>query len=634
MKKGHKYKSYLKTIKPFHILPEEVLFQVAGMMDECIYKEETVVYRQDESLFKGIDIIVEGQYDAYFSDSAGTRRLEEHYAPGLVYGAGSALLNKKVSIRTVVARKGTIALFLDKEEFKALCRSYEQFFLHFSQSFGEKVLNDDYAHFVRRHHTRDENFLDADKIYSRRLNAFEPRTVYTCTPHASLHEAAALMREKKCSCLFVRDESGYKGLITHRVMVEQGLANGFGADLAVGQIMNPTVVVLPDTTLAYEAILKMFQAKTDYFLVRSESGMGMLSRHLLLSEHAQSPLVFIQSVRMARSVTELKQKWELVPEAVTQLIGRGVNASVVNQIVTTISDTILHRVIESTLEELPSPPSKFAFMVLGSEGRCEQTLLTDQDNALIYEDKANENREAVREYFLNFASIISDKLNSIGFSYCQGGYMAKNPKWSHSLSHWKRNYEEWINNSTPESVMNVTTFFDCRFIHGEPLLFDELGNYVAELLKSTTSRFYYNMAKNALQYEPMLTMFNAFRTISRQEGKVLDIKKAMTPIVDMARMYALQHQIDASNTGERLKALHEKGVFTLTNFKEVYQAYYYMMGLRLKTQAQSIIHDYLEPTNYIEPAKLTQVEQTTLKEIFKVIKNFQYRIKLQFNVTI
>lgn len=90
------------------------------------------------------------------------------------------------------------------------------------------------------------------------------------------------------------------------------------------------------------------------------------------------------------------------------------------------------------------PPAKFVFIALGSEGRKEQTLKTDQDSAIIYEDKANEQRELVRAYFLDFATKVSDRLNDIGFVYCDGGYMASNPQWTHSLSHWKRNYKSWI----------------------------------------------------------------------------------------------------------------------------------------------------------------------------------------------
>src|SRR5690606_33218777 len=151
----------------------------------------------------------------------------------------------------------------------------------------------------------------------------------------------------------------------------------------------------------FEAILMMFRTKSKYLLVEKEGEyIGFLSRNRLLSEQAQSPLMFIQSVKLAVSSQELKQKWEKVPTIVSQLLGRGVHAEIVNQVITTIADTISIKVIEKVISELGTPPAKFVFMVTGSEGRKEQTLKTDQDNAIIYEDKANEHRELVRDYFL------------------------------------------------------------------------------------------------------------------------------------------------------------------------------------------------------------------------------------------
>jgi CBS domain-containing protein len=304
----------------------------------------------------------------------------------------------------------------------------------------------------------------------------------------------------------------------------------------------------------------------------------------------------------------------------------------VNQIITAVADTILVKVIEGVLHDMGTPPANFVFMVLGSEGRKEQTLVTDQDNAIIYEDKANEQRELVREYFLRFAEHVSDRLNHVGFKYCTGGFMAKNPKWTHSLSHWKRNYDNWMNESAPETVINIATFFDCRYVYGDKSLIDQLQEYLDKALQEPLSRFLYNMAINALQYEPPLTFFNSFRTFSQGDQKVLNLKKAMTPIVDLVRMNALKHRLFKTNTGERLHALYENGHFQDKKYKELYQAYYYLMNLRLKKQAESIIHDKAEPNNYLDPNTLTLVEQSTLKEIFKVIKDFQQRIKMEFQI--
>jgi len=357
---------------------------------------------------------------------------------------------------------------------------------------------------------------------------------------------------------------------------------------------------------------------------------GFISRTKLLSEQAQSPLVFIQSVKLALSVDELKRKWEQVPQFVNQLLGRGVHAEIVNQVITTVADTIAQKVIENVIEEQGAPPAKFVFMVLGSEGRKEQTFKTDQDNAIIYEDKANEHREEVREYFLEFARIVSDRLNYIGFIYCTGGYMAQNPEWTHSLSYWKRNYISWMTESVPESVIKFSTFFDCRSIYGEESIMIELKDFLDEELQKPMEKLFFHMAKNALQYEPPLTFFKKIRTFTQGSQEVFDIKRTMTPIVDLARVYALKNRIFAVNTGERLKALKEKGVFTDVAYHELIQSYYYLMGMRLRSQATQIMQDNAAPDNYIDPESLTKIERVTLKEIFKTIEGFQAKIRMEF----
>src|SRR5690606_17282362 len=182
------------------------------------------------------------------------------------------------------------------------------------------------------------------------------------------------------------------------------VARRLSAELPVSEIVETNLVSIGIGAYVYEALLLMFQTQTRYILLSGEEGyVGFISRNKLLSEQSQSPLLFIQSVKQANSLEELKAKWGQVPEVVYYLLDRGVRSEMVNQIITAISDTIALQIIDRAILSLGPPPSRFVFMTLGSEGRKEQTLKTDQDNAIIYEDKANEQRELVRDYFLRFA---------------------------------------------------------------------------------------------------------------------------------------------------------------------------------------------------------------------------------------
>jgi CBS domain-containing protein len=186
----------------------------------------------------------------------------------------------------------------------------------------------------------------------------------------------------------------------------------------------------------------------------------------------------------------------------------------------------------------------------------------------------------------------------------------------------------------PETAIQFSTFFDCRFIYGDRAIMQELVSFLDEELQKPMPRLFYHMANNALQYEPPLTFFNNIRTFTVGSQQVFDLKKAMTPIVDLVRVYALQNRIFKTNTGERIEALAEAGVFTEKQCQELMQSYYYLMGLRLRKQASQIMHDKNEPDNYLDIQSLTKIEQVTLKEIFKTINDFQLGIKVQFTNTL
>lgn len=624
--------AFLETVKPFDLLPKEVLYEVAELIQEVNHKKETVLYTQDISKLQGVDIIVEGQYEAFFYDSEHNKRLKESLSKGDMYGGTSILLNRKRSIRTVIAGKGTRVYFLPRKVFKSLCQAYEPFFQYFTAAYGRRMLDEDYVHFVQRKLPSRDSFISSDQFFSKKIATIIPRKVYTCLPETPIYAVAAMMTKNKSSCIFIESNEGkLLGYVTDITLRDNIVAKQVDTSESIEKYMDNPIVSISSQAYVYEAILLMFRTRTRYLLIEDDGQIkGLLSRNKLLTDQAQSPFVFIQSVRQSSSINELKRRWEKVPALVFQLLDRGVKAEIVNQVITATSDTIAQKVIEGVINEIGPPPAKFVFMVLGSEGRKEQTLKTDQDNAIIYEDKANEQREKVRAYFLHFATLVSERLDHIGFSFCTGGFMAKNPKWTHSLSHWKNNYKEWIERPLPEAVMKFATFFDCRYLYGERGLMEELKTYITERLKAPSEMFLYNLAINALQYEPPLTFFNNFRTFAKGKQQVFDLKKTMTPIVDLIRIYALKNLIFKTNTGERIQALYDTHVFNEKEYNELIQSYYYLMAMRLKKQAEHIIEDKNEPHNYLDPSTLTKIEQATLKEIFKVIESFQLKIKIEF----
>ncbi len=472
----------------------------------------------------------------------------------------------------------------------------------------------------------------SDQFYTKRVSDLHFRHLRLVSSDTSIQECAKRMAREQVSCLFVGESADQiEGYITDITLRDEVLAKGLSPDEPVKLIMEYKMVsISPDASLV-EALLLMFRTKSRYLLVEDQfQFVGWISRNKILTEQSQGPFMFIQSVKEARQISELKSKWDRMPEIIHLLLSRGMKAAYVNQIITTVADTITQRVIERVIKEIGPAPAKFVFFVLGSEGRGELTLNTDQDNAIIYEDKANEQRESVRAYFLDFATRVSTSLDQIGIDLCEGDLMAMNPKWTHSLSHWKRNYESWIADASQETAMKYSTFFDCRAIYGEENLLDELKGHMYKLVESAPERFFVNLGYNALQYEPPLTFFRRIRTEKIDGEKQFNLKHAMRTMVDLARVYALRHQVQATNTSERIQSLQGKGVFSEAEGQELNHAFSYLMALRLENQAEIIMAKSPQPLNWVKIDRLTKVQTVTLIEIFKVIRDFQARMRISF----
>jgi CBS domain-containing protein len=314
--------------------------------------------------------------------------------------------------------------------------------------------------------------------------------------------------------------------------------------------------------------------------------------------------------------------------------GKGVstqeaNAQNVTRFITTISDAILNKVMAFTLGEMGPAPSPFAFMILGSEGRSEQTLKTDQDNAIVYADTEAGAKETAA-YFLAYGELACKLLDEAGYAFCEGDVMAQNPRWCQPLSAWKEYFTSWIRAGEPEDLLQASIFFDFRTGYGDRELVGELRGHLFGSLGGW-SGFFRNMTENALHFKPPLGFFRNFVVESKGEHRnAFDIKRAIMPIVDFARIYALQHRIEETNTLERLTQLRLSKVLSHQEFDELEKAYSFLMQLRFVRQVTAAIDENSQPDNYINPKKLTSIEQTTLREIFKRVEKFQSKLSFDF----
>ena len=315
-------------------------------------------------------------------------------------------------------------------------------------------------------------------------------------------------------------------------------------------------------------------------------------------------------------------------------IRNGANPEYITRLITTISDAILDKIIGFSIAKLGSPPCKFAFMIMGSEGRAEQTLVSDQDNGIIYEDLENEqDKTDAAEYFAKFADLVCDQLNTAGYKFCDGDCMAKNPQWCQALSNWKKHFHKWIYQGTPEDLLNSSIFFDFRGVWGDLELTDQLKLYLLDCVEKRPG-FLKLLAQNALLSKPPIGMFGKLVVESKGEHKgTINVKGAMLPVVDLARIYALKHRIVQTNTLTRLFRLYTKHVIDNKQYIDLVQSYNYVMHLRFLRQITTIIDEEKPPDNYVNPKNLSYLDNAMLKEVFKKTEQLQQKLKNEFGGT-
>ncbi len=343
--------------------------------------------------------------------------------------------------------------------------------------------------------------------------------------------------------------------------------------------------------------------------------------------------VLIREVSEATRIEEIKNKHSQLSELMRGMIASGAKVRNLTRLITTFSDAILKKVIVFAIETLGPPPISFAFMIMGSEGRKEQTLRTDQDNAILYEDvtpDCGHSEEEVRNYFLKLGDKVCTWLDQAGYDFCKGGVMAKNPKWCQPLSTWKKYFSRWIHAAEPEDLLHASIFFDFDFSYGDPGLVEDLSRHMFDVLSGWTG-FFRHMAGNAICFKPPMGFFGNFTVKSKGEHRgCLDIKLAMLPIVDFARIYALKNNIKETNTQERLYHLYLKKMLSHDEYNEIEQAYDFMMQIRFAGQVRAVIEENTNPDNYINPKKLSTIEQKMLKQIFKRVERIQTKLDLEF----
>lgn len=439
-----------------------------------------------------------------------------------------------------------------------------------------------------------------------------------CNLEATVSEAAIMMTKKNQKIIFVEKDDKILGVINDKDIRERFVTKELKTDATVSSIMTAPVQSIPDSVLLYEAMLVFNEKKLSHLAAEDSKGdfIGAISYEDVLNHQRNTLSYILKEIERTESTDQLYRIYQRLPVLVDAMLNSGSKTQNITRIISSVADAITIRVIELVMEDIGPAPCRFAFIAMGSEGRMEQTLATDQDNAIIIENLASGELEKAKSYFLKLGQKVNKDLDYIGYNYCIGNVMAKNPRYCVSLDEWKQTYSQWITRSDPQSVIDASIFFDFRLVYGDDILVLPLRAHVNELIEQYPA-FSYHLALSIIDYKTPGDL-NSF-----------DVKQVLLPFISFAKIYALKEHLPETNSLKRLDALLQQGAIKQSIYDELILSYNFLMSLRFRFQAKAIFR-HENPDNQIDGEQLTDIEKATLKKIFSELSVIKTKLSFDF----
>ncbi|TXT26921.1 MAG: hypothetical protein FD134_303 [Gallionellaceae bacterium] len=466
------------------------------------------------------------------------------------------------------------------------------------------------------------------------LSAIIRRAPVTCAPDTSVRNALALMREHGIGSMVAVDERrGPLGILTLHDVLERIALPQIDLDQPVIGIMSTQLSALPPQALAHEAALAMARHGFRHVLVVEEGRLvGLVSEKDLFALQRVGLRQIGSAIRNAGSVEVLQLAAADIRRVAHNMMAQGVAPEQLTQFISTFNDLLTARVIElecaaSALCDTPLLAG-VCWVALGSEGRFEQTLNTDQDNALLFVAPEGMATEQARQQLLPMAERINAALAACGFPLCKGNMMASNPQWCLSLDEWKQLFSGWIMHGTPEALLHASIFFDFRALYGARHLADELRAWLARTA-ADNPLFLRQMAENALRNRPPLGVVRDF-VVGKEH--TLDLKvNGITPFVDAARIFSLAAGVAHTSTIQRLRQSAPRLNIQTAEVDAWIDALLFIQVLRLRHHHEA---GGCEPgaatlDNLVDPERLSELDRRILKEAFRQARKLQARLAME-----
>jgi CBS domain-containing protein len=620
--------TFLKGIAPFNDTEETELAAIAEGMTEERFPPGAQVIRQG---VYGVNfyIVRSGLVRVYLLDDDRKETVLAFLGEGDCFGEIS-LLTKGPTTANIQTVEHTVCLVQPREKFLSMIGQHPLFVNFFNQLLTQRMRSV-YKEFLSKEPgiTQVEPYL-----YIKQVKEMISPSGGFIDEKSTIREVAQMMLEKKTGPRIVIDgERRPKGVIGMNTIAKSVLFEQVDPEATVETIMEREFCALDGESYFFDALHCMIKNKTNILVVMDgETAHGVLTGFDLLRFRGREVLSLLRNIDNAADLSQLNTMRGEVEKVLREVMADGALASQACKIVSEFNDKMVKRVIRFAEDQCGPPPSPYAWLGLGSEGRKEQTLFTDQDNGIIYSGTGSGD---TKEYFTRFSQSIVDGLNQCGIPLCKGGIMATNPKFFGSIEEWRARTSKWITASAlnDKEIMDIYVFLDFRSLHGEPRLEKELRSHMQALVRERPA-FLKALAEGIVSIPMPIGFFKNFTVEKGGEHKDrLNLKLyGLVPLITCVKILAVQQGIPETNTMERIKALGRIKAISSDQVETLEQAFETFLTLKIRNNLVDIDQGKAFG-NYVNPGELSTRQKQLLKEAFWAVSELQKTTQNALKVT-
>ena len=638
-----KLRDFIKSVPPFHLLPGDALDELVRTLVIEYFPKEAVILSPESPPTQFLYIIRSGGVKILLPEKKGdtSGKVYDYRDDGDFFGLIS-LLSGDPSPFIIVAEEDTICYLVKKDVFRKLLNNYPDVFLYFTTGPSKGFKQFDSGAVSPRLFYKPELGVE-QVLFTGRVKDVMHTNVLTCPPEERVVGVARRMTERGVGSAIVVDDIGVPtGIVTNGDFRTKILAPGKLTNQPVIDVMSKPVLAISPDAFCFEAILSMITNRVKYLSVMDGMKLvGIISEHDLMVSQGNNPVAVIKGIQQATNIDEIGAIRRNIDLAMRVILEHGGMAKDICELITTLNDHLTQKIIllaeEAMVQErYGRPPVPYSWLALGSEGRREQTLRTDQDNAILFGDVAPGDEEEVQRYFLTLAEKVVSGLERCGFPRCRGGIMAINPKWCQPSHVWRDYFKHWILgiDLSQDEILQTFIFFDFRPIYGQDDFVPGLMECISESMDQRKT-FLREMADIAVLHQPPLGFFKRLVVEKSGEHKnKLNLKlNGLTPLIDAVRTLALDQRFFETNTMDRISSLMETGVLSQGDGDDLRDAFNVIMLVRVRHHV-NVIHQGREPDNYVNPDELSIIQRTMLKEAFKTIDKLQRVLELRYDLKV